>query len=675
MRFGAAGRDSPAGLPPMFHPQGDTMHSSTPPPDPSVARPRQAPAITPEIGSGVLPPLTRAEAGFNWFASKLPIVSATLMIGIAVFISIDVAGRLLFNMPWVGITDLETLFMGGVGFFGLTYAIVARESMQIDLIYEYFSPRVQRLLYLMACAISFVITAILCWRGMIAALDWGRDTGILYIPEKPFMIITFCCMGLASIAFFFQVCHGLKRLIQTREFLSIVIALGVTALIFCLPMLYKAYGVKLGGLVIGTAGFMLLMTLLLLRVPLGWAMCAIGVVGLLMVSRWPSAAYNAFAATPFTQTATFTMIAFPMFMLMGEMVGLAGLSEDLFDAATKWLGRLPGGLAIASVGGCAGFGAVCGDSMATAITMSTVAMPAMRKHGYNAALATGSLAAGGTLGILIPPSMGFIIYSMITEESVGKLFVAGILPGVVLALIFMVIIFIRVKRHPDWAPAAPNYPLKDKLISLLRLIPVIMLFIVVVMGILYGWFTPAEGGAVGAVMALLFAAGRRRLTLALFKSTMYRSTIMFGKLFALFIGLYVLQSFLVATRLPSLLADSIIEMEVSKYAVLTAVIILYIFLGCVMNIMPMMMLTLPSIFPTIQALGFDGVWFGVVCVIVMEMGMITPPVGMNVFAMASLNPDIPMGTIFRGALPFFAGMLLCVFLVVLFPQLALYLVN
>ncbi|MBO4317383.1 MAG: TRAP transporter large permease subunit [Mailhella sp.] len=313
--------------------------------------------------------------------------------------------------------------------------------------------------------------------------------------------------------------------------------------------------------------------------------------------------------------------------------------------------------------------------MATVITMSTVALPAMRSRKYNLELACGSLAAGGTLGILIPPSMGFIIYSMITEESVGKLFIAGVVPGLVLAAIFMLIIMFRVMRHPEYAPKAPVYPMVEKLLSLVRLIPIVVLFVIVVMGILYGWFTPAEGGALGAVMALLYALVRGRLTLKLFTKTMYNSSLMFGKLFALFVGLYVLQTFLVATRLPNLLADFIVGMDISKYAVLVAVIILYIILGCVMNIMPMMMLTLPSIFPTIQALGFDGVWFGVVCVIVMEMGMITPPVGMNVFTMASLAPDIPMASIFKGVLPFFAGMLLCVALVVMFPQLALFLAN
>ena len=631
-------------------------------------------SVTPESGIGVLPPQNRLEAAFNWFSTKLTVLSAILLLAIAAFITIDVCGRLFFNRPWVGITDLEMLFMSVVGFASLSIAIVQRQSIQIDLFYERFGERTQRALYLFACTVSCGAAAVIGWRAILAALEWKRDSAILEIPEWPVIMVTGVCLVLAGVAFLFQICHVLRSLLRNKEYAGLVLGLGLAVLLACLPFLYKAWGVRLSGLALGGAGFLLLMSIMLLRVPLGWAMSAIGLLGLLAITRRPEAALVTVSTIPFLYTATFIMIAFPMFMLMGEMVSLAGLSGDLFDAAKKWMGRLPGGLAVATVGGCAGFGAVCGDSMATVITMTTVAMPAMDESGYDKALSTGALAAGGTLGILIPPSMGFIIYSMITEESVGKLFMSGIIPGVVLAAIFMVIIMLRVRQHPEWAPKSPAYPLKERLVSLIFLIPVVILFLVVVIGILQGWFTPAEGGALGAVMAFAYALLRRRLTWDLFRETMYRSTAMFGKLFALFVGLYVLGAFLAVSRLPNLLADTVAGMDVNRYVILAAVIVLYIFLGCMMNIMPMMMLTLPSIYPTIQALGFDGIWFGCVCVIVMEMGMITPPVGMNVFTLAGLRPDIPMATIFRGVLPFFLGMMLCVILVIIFPQLVLFLV-
>lgn len=629
----------------------------------------------PEKGIGMLPPLCGPEKVFNWITRKLPVISAVLILAIAICISIDVVGRLGFNKPWVGITELELLFLPAVGFLAFSYPIVYRQSIEINLFYDMMPGKTQRCLYLFSCIISCVVSAIIGYEAIVSSLTWTKQTSTLEIHEWPFLMLTGFGMFLASIAFFFQFTHVLRALIKKREFALIILAVVLALALGSLPLAYKMLGLRLSSLLIGGIGFVILMALLLLRVPLGFAMAAIGLVGLLIVVRRPSAALNTVGIIPFLNTATFMMIAFPMFLLMGEMVTLAGLSDDLFDAAKKWLGRLPGGLACASVGGCAGFGAVCGDSMATVITMSSVAMPAMQENHYNNELSCGSLAAGGTLGILIPPSMGFIVFSMITEESVGKLFIAGILPGILLTLIFIGIVILRVLRHPDWAPKAQKYPMKDKLLALFKLVPVVALFLVVVVGMLEGWFTPAEGGATGAVLSLLFALARRRLTWESFKAVMYRSSIMFGKLFALFMGLYVLLGFLSSSRLPNLLASTVAGLDINRYWVLLAVVILYIILGCVMNILPMMMLTLPTIYPTVMALGFDSIWFGVVCVVVMEMGMITPPVGMNVFTLAGLHPDIPMATMFKGVMPFFLGMILCVGILILFPQIALLLVN
>ena len=631
-------------------------------------------SVVPEKGIGELPSLNKVEFIFNRFCSFMPAIASVLLLCIASFITVDVVGRLFFNTPWRGITDLETLFMSVIGFTCLAVAIIQRQSIQIDLFYEMFNDGLKRPLYLMACIISCVITAVLSKAAFDISFEWSNDTSILLIPEWPFIMITSIGLAMAAIAFFFQICHVGKAMISQKEIWKILLVIAICALITALPFIYKASGIKLSGLAIGGVSFLILMSLMLLRVPLGWAMCAIGILGLLAITRRASSVFASVASVPFTSTTTFIMIAFPMFMLMGEMVSLAGLSDDLFRAAKMWLGRLPGGLAVATVGGCAGFGAVCGDSMATVITMSAVALPSMEENKYDISLSCGVLAAGGTLGILIPPSMGFIFYSMVTEESVGKLFIAGVFPGLLLMSIFMLIIIFRVVRNPSLAPRAPVYPLKDKLLSLAGLLPVFFLFLIVVIGILQGWFTPAEGGAIGALLAFLFAAVRRKITVKIFKETMLRCCIMFGKMFAMFVGLYVLGVLLSSSRMPTLLAKAVSQMDVNRYAVLAAVIVLYIIMGCLMNIMPMMTLTLPSIFPTIQALGFDGIWFGVVCVIVMEMGMITPPVGMNVFTLASLRPEVNMAAIFKGVTPFFFGMLLCVLLVIIFPQIALFLV-
>ena len=629
----------------------------------------------PEVGMGILPPLTKLESAFNWVMIKMPVIAAILLVLISIMITIDVCGRQFFNKPVRGITDLELLFMCIVGFSCLGYAIIQRQNLQIDLFYELCGERAKRFLYMFSVTVAMVVClfmgTIAAWYGM----EWTRSSGILFIAEKPFVCFTGIGIFVAGIAFFFQWLHIIKRMIVLHEYSRCVLALVLAAVLLSLPFWYKLYGVRISSLVIGGVGFAVLLGIMLLRVPLGWAMTGIGLIGILIVIRRPAAALASVATIPFSNTNNFLVIAFPMFMLMGEMVTLSGLSDDLFYVFERWLGRLPGGLACATVAGCAGFGAVCGDSQATVITMTTVALPAMDRNNYDHVISTGALAAGGTLGILIPPSMGFIVYSMITEESVAKLFVSGVVPGIVLATIFICIIILRCSRHPEMAPKGDFYPLVEKLRSLVLLLPVAALFIVVVLGILRGWFTPAEGGAIGSVMAGAFAVFRGRLSFTRFRETMYRTSGMFGKMYALFVGLFVLNSFLSASRLPVQLADFITGLEVNRWLVLTAIVILYIILGCIMNIMPMMMLTLPSLYPTVMALGFDGIWFGCLCVIVMEMGMITPPVGMNVFTLAGLRPDISTTEIFKGVIPFFLGMILCVILLCLFPQMALVFVS
>ncbi|MBO4318469.1 MAG: TRAP transporter large permease subunit [Mailhella sp.] len=631
-------------------------------------------STVPEEGVGELKPLNRMEAGFNWFNHLLPAFAAILLIIMCILVTVDTLGRQLFNSSIRGCVDIELMLVAGVGYLCMSSTIIERQSLQIDLLYNMLSSPKKRALTLLASLIGLGACAVVGYAACLIAPEWPRNTGVLILSEKPMILFTGIMMFLTSAAFLFQAFQVLKRMADEHEFFNILLVFLFVALLVALPFLYKYYKVKLSAVAVGGLAFLLLFGLMLLRVPLAMAMTAIGLIGMLiMVRRMPSAIQN-LGSIPYVHTANFMMIAFPMFMLMGDMVALAGLSHDLFDAAKKWFGRIPGGLACSSVLGCAGFGAVCGESMVTVIAMTQVAMPSMEENNYYPGLAAGALAAGGTLGILIPPSMGFIVYSMITEESVGKLFMSGILPGILLSTIFCAIIIFQVKRHPEWAPKPDRYPLVERLRALAKLIPVAVLFITVVLGILEGWFTPAEGGAIGAAMATVIAVVRGKMSLKLFKHTMYRASLMFGKMFALFVGVYVFSGFLAVSRLPLKLSELVVGIGMSPWVVMAAIILLYIFLGCVMNIIPMMMLTLPTLYPTVMALGFDSVWFGCLCVIVMEMGMITPPVGLNVFTLAGLKPEIPMATIFKGVMPFFCGMLLCVLLICLFPQIPLFLV-
>lgn len=626
----------------------------------------------PETGVGHLPPLCRLETWYNYVAAKMNVLSILLILVIALLITCDVTCRMLFHIPLHGITDLEILFLSVAGFSTLSLVICQRQSMQIDLLYNGFTAPVQRVLYVFALLTGIISFCLVGVSALETGLfKWTRETSILDLPEWPVIAYSGLAVCMVVLGCVFQLGHIIQSLAARGRLRELLLGLLLTGALWAIPVAYKYFDMHMSELAIGGMAFLILLCLLLVRVPLPFAMTSVGILGLLILSRRAESVFHNISTIPFYYTSTVIMLAIPLFILMGEFVALSGLSSDLFLVARKWLGRLPGGLAIASVGGCAGFGAVCGDSMATVLTMSKVSLPSMDESGYQHTLSCGALAAGGTLGILIPPSMGFIIYAMITEESVGKLFVAGIVPGILLTGIFSVIIAVLVKRNPQLAPKSPYYPLKERLASLVLLLPVIVLFYVVVAGILNGWFTPAEGAGVGTVLALLFAVGRRRMTWSAFQEAMTNSMLMFGKLFMLFIGLYILGSFLAMSRLPMLLADFVAGLHMNKYLVLALIIVLYIFLGCVMNIIPMMLLTLPSLFPTVVALGFDPVWFGVISVIVMEMGMITPPVGLNVFTLAGMRPDIPMATIFKGIAPFFMGMVLCVLLLIFFPQISL----
>ncbi len=622
-----------------------------------------------------LPPLVRLEHGYNLFA-KIFLYVSLVIIGLLPFpVVADILARQFLGFTFTGVTEIETMALVLIAFGAMPYVTATRSHIVIDLFFDYFPQKTQRGLYLFCYALSTVIAGLLAWRLGAAALESSSFTAALYMPESMFLAYCSVSLGAVSLGMAFQALHAIRSLQENRDHLAMIIALGLAAAIFLLPAAYRVFALDWSKLAIGGVGFLILFTLLFLRVPIGLGMCCMGILGLLTIMRTPASVWSLVAEVPYREVANFVLVAIPMFMLMGELTSVSSISRDMFNCANKWLGRMPGGLACAAVGGCAGFGAICGDSMTTVITMSAVALPQMRQNNYAPSLAAGALAAGGTLGILIPPSMGFIFYSIMTEESVGKLFVAGILPGIVLTMIFMGIIVFQVKRNPVLAPASAKYSLHEKLASLAGLIPMILLFVIVVGGIMTGYFTPGEGGAVGALCAFLYALARRQLTMKGVRGALFSTALMTGKIFVILVGVYVFGVFLAQSRMPALLATFVAGLDMSMYAILAIVIVIYIILGCVMNIIPMMLLTLPSIYPTIQALNIDGIWFGVITVIVMEMGMITPPIGLNVFTMASLAPDISMGTVFRGVMPFFLGMLLCVLLVILFPQLALWLPN
>jgi tripartite ATP-independent transporter DctM subunit len=427
-------------------------------------------------------------------------------------------------------------------------------------------------------------------------------------------------------------------------------------------------------LVIGALGIIALVVLLFMRMPIAVAMGAIGVVGMSLVVG-PDAGLSILKTAPFSAIAKYGFSVVPLFILMGSFCFHAGVSRDLYNTVNKWLGHFRGGLAMATVGACAGFAAVSGSSLATAATMGTVALPEMKKYKYDPGLATGAISAGGTLGILIPPSVVLVIYGILTEQSIGALFLAGFIPGLLEAIFYIITISIICRINPLAGPAGPRASFREKIFSFKDTWPVLLLFIVVIGGIYTGIFSPTEAAGIGAFFALLIALLKRKLNLKKFFSSLEDTMKSTAMIFTILIGAMVLGYFMTVTRLPFELANIVSGLELNRYIVFALIIAVYVILGCVMIPMAMVILTIPIVFPLVTAQGFDPIWFGIITVRIFEIAQITPPVGMNVFVIRGVARDIPMGTIYKGIIPFFISDMCHLALLIMFPQIALFLPN
>jgi C4-dicarboxylate transporter DctM subunit len=424
--------------------------------------------------------------------------------------------------------------------------------------------------------------------------------------------------------------------------------------------------------IISLIGLSILFLLLFLGMPIGYGMALIGFCGAVYLMS-PAAGFNVLGIFPYQYSASYNFAVIPLFVLMGEIAFKSGFGGDLYSGVHKLLAGLPGSLAMATVGACAFFGAICGSSTATAATMASVALPEMRKFKYSAKLATGAIACGGTLGILIPPSIIFVIYGIMTEQSIGKLFMAGFVPGVLEAFLYMVSIYVLVKIHPDWAPSAPRTGMRERISGLRKTWPVFALFIVVVGGIYSGFFTPTEASAVGVLGASLIMLGRRQFTRENFVGSLLSSGRTTGMIFSILIGAMIMNYWLGISELPLKLAEFVAHLPIPSLGILGSILFIYIVLGCLMDSMPMILLTTPIFYPIIVKMGFDPIWFGVLVVRVVEIGLITPPIGLNVFIIRGIAKDISTFEIFRGVMPFFAADIVCVILLVAFPQISLFL--
>ncbi len=419
-------------------------------------------------------------------------------------------------------------------------------------------------------------------------------------------------------------------------------------------------------------GFVVLFALMLLRVPVGMAMGLVGVSGYGYLTG-ATPALKMVGQTSMRIVTDYTFGVIPMFLLMGAIVTRSGMSRELFQAANRFVGHWRGGLGIATIAACAGFAAISGSSVATAATFSTVAYPEMRRFDYPHSFATGVIAAGGTLGAMFPPSIVLAVYGLITQQDIGRLFVAGILPGLLAVTMYMLTIFIIGRVRPGWLPTARASGWADRLIALRQVWAPVVLFLFVIGGLYGGLFTPTEAGGMGAGGALIISLARGRLSRADFLASLLQATRTAAAVFTVLIGAILFGYFLTVTQTPQRVTEFVTGLGLSPHGALVLIMLMYLVLGCLMDAMAMIILTVPIIFPVIQALGFDPVWFGVIIVMTVELGLIHPPVGMNVFVIKTVVKDVTFSTIFVGVLPFVATDILRLAILIAFPAIALYL--
>jgi len=424
---------------------------------------------------------------------------------------------------------------------------------------------------------------------------------------------------------------------------------------------------------VGLLGIVVLLAILLFTgMPVGFAMALVGFLGMSCVI--PVKAAMATLGTDLWQTfSSYGLTVIPLFILMGEITFYSGVSERLYNAAYKWVGQIRGGVAMATVMACAGFAAICGSNTATAATMSTVALPEMKKYRYNPILSTGAVASGSTLGVVIPPSVVLIVVGLYTGQSIGRLFFGGVIPGLVLTGLFIFTIYVLCSVKKDWGPPGPKTTFLEKLQALPGAIEMIVLFLLVMGGLYMGWFTPSEAGAAGAFCAIVVSLVRRTLTWEKFLAAVTDTLKLSCMIFVIVTGAVIFGRFLTVTRLPYETAKWAASLPIPHVVILAIVLVIYIIGGAVMDALAFLLVTIPIFYPVIMAMGYDPIWYGVLITVITTMGAVTPPVGVNTYVVAGVAKDVPLGSIFKGVTFFLPAYVICAIFMILFPDLVLFL--
>lgn len=623
---------------------------------------------------GILDPLARY---LCYGAAIITLLISLLMV-------VDLVSRMVFNNPLSGMIELQTFMLVFMAFFSITYTMLKNQHVAVDLITSVLPAAVNSFLQSIFAVWGIFLFGSMSWLSSIRALEaLGKDefSDIIQMPYWALYGVTAIGTLLLAMAILVSLLSHLSGLLRrsgnNARFATQLVGIALFGLvgIFSPDVLRFLFG-DLNSTTIGIIYTIFLMIILLFGFPVGFSMAFVGLTGLMFLIG-PEVAFNVSKINTYDSVAHYFFTVIPFFLLMGFLILHAGIGAKLYNAGIKVFGRLPGGLAIGTVAGCGGFAAICGESVAAAATMGSVSIPEMKKYNYDDSLATGSVAAGGTLGILIPPSIGFVVYGIITEQSIGKMFMAGIIPGIILTIGFCIAVYVQCLLNPALGPKSEKFTMAQIARSIFDIWPVAALFAAVIGGIYSGILTPTEAGGIGASGALLialFAPGfnRHKLFDALLDATTTSAMI-----FTILIGVGLLGYFVTLTDIPREFATFLGGLDVSRYVIFALILLLYLILGMVMNIIPMMMLTLPVLFPTVIGLGFDPIWFGVIMVIMMEMGQITPPIGINVFVIHGVAKkyDVKMATIYRGIIPFVIVEILVIILLTIFPEITLWLPN
>jgi C4-dicarboxylate transporter, DctM subunit len=594
--------------------------------------------------------------------------SSLLMV---ILVTAHVISRAVFSHPLVGTVELEELMIVILVYCGIAYTQITQNHISVYFITARLPKGAQEVLAVASSLVQALFLMLLTWQSLaqsITRMNDGTATFDLRIPLYWVMWIIclgFFLFGISTMTEFLKKAgHAFKNGHVPGTSAAIVLA----CLLVILPFAGMEMDLELGQYF----GIVALLIFLFSGMLIGAALGFLGFFGMALLFGADSG-LGLLRTVPYSMTASYSLCVIPFFILMGELCFQAGLSEKLYQAAYKWVGHFKGGLSMATVLACGAFSAVSGSSLATAATMGAVSLPEMKRYKYADTLATGSIAAGGTIGILIPPSVVLIIYGILTEVSIAELFFAGILPGLLSLLYYVIAIMLWTRVNPGVGPAGPRFSMGERIKSLRNTWEVLCLFMLIMGGIYGGLFTPTEAGAIGATGALVFGLIRRRIT----GKNLYHALLSMGRttsmVFLVVIGTAIYGYFLTSTQLPMELATYATGLSVPPVAIIAAIVAICFGLGCVMGTLPLVFITVPIFAPVVERLGFDLTWFGIIVVVISEIGMITPPVGINVYIMKGIASDVPLSTIFKGIFPFLLADIARLITLIAFPAVSLFL--